>query len=284
MEQFFYLGSTQIVFHLDEPLTLQQWDRKFTRKILDIQRRIDVFLKIVTELPIPEGDSVLIRGYRLWYTKKGIFRMHKGRKDSPAHILSHLRDSGTVDLYVKDSEWDRQKLSFRPWFHIHLEDLLLECHAVVLHSASIVYRDKAIVFTAPSGTGKTTQTDLWHKYRLGVADINGDRTLLQKTDDGWMACGFPVFGSTVRCEQVAAPIGAIVIVRQARDNLVRELSLIEKIGWLYTETTVLSENPGSVNRAMDLIEELAHQVKILILDCNMEESAVDVLEQAIIGD
>ncbi len=284
MEQRLYLGATELIFHTDEELVLQQWDAKFLEPVMDIGFRVNIYLNMVSDLPLPAGDSILLRGSRMWYTDKGSYRLYDARKGSEPYILSHCVDDSTVILYVRKDEWETRKQSFRPWFYIHLEELLLAKQALVLHSASIVWQRKAILFTAPSGTGKTTQTDLWHRFREGVEDLNGDRTLLQKTADGWYGCGFPVFGSTVRCEQTAASLGAIVIIRQAPEDKVWDLSLMEKISWLYTETTVLSQDSGVVEASMDLIEDLARQVKVVRLDCTMNESAVDTLEHAIFGE
>jgi hypothetical protein len=87
--------------------------------------------------------------------------------------------------------------SYSKWLQIVKIDVdTIKICAII--SASIIWQGKAILFTAPSGTGKTTQTDLWHCFREGVEDLNADWTLLQKTADGWYGCGFPVFGSTGR--------------------------------------------------------------------------------------
>ncbi|WP_370839368.1 hypothetical protein [Intestinibacter bartlettii] len=39
---------------------------------------------------------------------------------------------------------------------------------------SLIGKDKGILFSAPSGTGKSTQADLWEKYE-NAEIINGDR-------------------------------------------------------------------------------------------------------------
>ena len=60
-----------------------------------------------------------------------------------------------------------------------LERRLVRKDQMVLHCAYVEYRGEAILFSAPSETGKTTQAGLWEKYR-GSRTVNGDRSLLGK--------------------------------------------------------------------------------------------------------
>lgn len=283
MEQLLYLGSLAIRFRSEAAFPLQQWDAKFLTPVLPVTAQAYADLTFTDRLSIPEGHPHEVRGMKIWNTDDGEYRLYHAPKEVGPYLLSHRQDN-TVHILARRDGWGHDYQSFRPWFHIHVEELLLQNRALVLHSASIIYRGQAIAFTAPSGTGKTTQTDLWHQYRSDVADLNGDRTLLQWTPDGWYGCGFPVFGSTVRCEQAAAPLGAIVIVRQSPTDRVRELTMMEKVTLLYSEITVPAMSQETIGQAMDLIETLAAQVKVLQLDCTMNESAVDVLHRYLFGE
>ena len=69
-----------------------------------------------------------------------------------------------------------------------LEKQAIKDHAMILHSAYMCYEDTAVLFSAPSETGKSTQADLWEKYR-GTWTVNGDRSLLIREKDGWYANG-----------------------------------------------------------------------------------------------
>ena len=69
-----------------------------------------------------------------------------------------------------------------------LERRMLKQNALILHCAYLKYEESAILFSAPSETGKTTQASLWEKYRQGKT-INGDRALLRVIEGKWHACG-----------------------------------------------------------------------------------------------
>ena len=73
--------------------------------------------------------------------------------------------------------------------HLPLSHILLKFDAFVLHGAHIVVDGEAIVFSAPSGTGKSTQAELWRRHR-SAAVINGDRVLVRKSADGFTAGGY----------------------------------------------------------------------------------------------
>ena len=192
-----------------------------------------------------------------------------------------FQQSITVTVPFIDRKWI---LASRPWFHMHLDEILLLNNALVLHSASIEYKGEGILFSAPSGTGKTTQTDLWHRYKDDVSDINGDRGLLQYLDGKWYVCGYPFCGSSLRCEQKAIPIKAIVIVRQGESNRIKELSKAEKFLALYSEIVKLPFNKDYINNTIDLLGKVIDSVTILQLACTISEEAVNILHQYLYGD
>lgn len=95
---------------------------------------------------------------------------------------------------------------------------------LILHCAYLYYRDKAILFSAPFGVGKSTQAKLWHKYR-SASIINGDRALLGKNGTIWSAYGWPVCGSSEICHNKTTPVCAIVMLSQGNANRIRKLTL-----------------------------------------------------------
>lgn len=161
-----------------------------------------------------------------------------------------------------------------------LERHMIKRDSLILHCAYTVYKGKAILFSAPSGIGKSTQAELWRQYR-GSRIVNGDRALLRKIDGVWSACGWPVCGSSDICEAEDTPLYTIVMLRQGETNYIERLSPIQAFTQLYAQTTINQWNPAFVQRAMELIEDLIGQVPVYQLTCNMTEDAVQCLEQAI---
>lgn len=161
-----------------------------------------------------------------------------------------------------------------------LERRMIERDSMVLHSAYVHYKGKAILFSAPSGTGKSTQAGLWEQYR-GADTVNGDRSLLSCIGGVWTAQGWPVCGSSRICHLRALPIHAIVMLRQAPENTVRQLHPAQAFAQLYSQITANRWNQAAHLRTIGLIEQLVGQVPVFELGCTISEQAVECLEQAL---
>lgn len=163
---------------------------------------------------------------------------------------------------------------------LSLEKLMVKYESLILHSAYMLREGKAVLFSAPSETGKSTQADLWQKYR-NTRTINGDRSLLIREADGWYAYGWPVCGSSEICHNEKHPIHAIVMLHQAEDNEVRKLVGFEAMQKLMAQITINMWNSEFQMKAMDKIEEIISEIPMYELGCNISEGAVECLERAL---
>lgn len=161
-----------------------------------------------------------------------------------------------------------------------LERRMLMRDSLIFHCAYLRYHDQAILFSAPSGVGKSTQAGLWETYQQGET-INGDRALLNRTNGKWTAHGWPVSGTSGICQNRSTPIRAIVMLSQSPDNHVEAWTGLEAVGALYAQTTVNYWNVPAVTKCLNLLEQLAGQVPIYHLSCNISEDAVLCLKSAL---
>ena len=136
------------------------------------------------------------------------------------------------------------------------------------------------MFSAPSETGKTTQANLWEKYR-GSRTVNGDRALLGKRKGRWTAQGWPVCGTSEVCHNEEFPIRAVVMLSQAKENQAEQLPPGRAFPLLYSQITVNKWNMKDHLHAIDLIQELAEGGSVFHLGCTISEEAVDCLEEAL---
>lgn len=164
-----------------------------------------------------------------------------------------------------------------------LERRVLSAGGLILHSAYVEYEETALLFSAPSGTGKSTQAELWEKY-CGCVTQNGDRTLLLKNKTGWFAYGWPVCGSSEICNNTHHPLRAIVTLSQAPDNRIFLSGKRQAFTKLYSEITINRWNLQALTESMNLLDDLLSSVPVYHLACNISEDAVIVLKNMLAKD
>ena len=159
---------------------------------------------------------------------------------------------------------------------LNIQGILLSKEVMILHSSFIIHNNESILFTAPSGTGKSTQASLWEKYK-GAEIINGDRSAIGTRTGEYFAYGLPFCGSSNICKNKEAPLKAIVVLKQAKENSVRRLSKIEAFKILLGQVAINRWNKKDMELAMTLIEELIEKVPVVMLSCRPDKEATDVL-------
>ena len=170
---------------------------------------------------------------------------------------------------------------FNIWNYMAFENPLLYYQAFILHSSFISWQNNGILFTAPSGTGKSTQADLWKKYE--DADIyNGDRTIIRKIDGKYYGFGSPYAGSSGIYRNESAPIKAIVVIEQGPDNVIRRLHGREAFLPLFRETLMNTWNKEYMEKMTDLLMDAACQIPVYHLFCRPDQDAVNTVKNEIL--
>lgn len=240
---------------------------------------------VTVEQVLPEGSAQLlyrdrrVRVRRAGCAKEYIYSNPYTNSDS-AMVLRHRRENGCIRHQITVLQ---ERL---PWgtavehfFELYdLAHCLPQFGKVLLHCAYVLYEGKAILFTAPSGTGKSTQAELW-KACLGARIINGDRAAVGIHNGRAMAYAVPFSGSSDDCENVDAPIAAIVSLSQAKHNELTRLSGREAVRQLLRGTYLLPEHQEDLPLQMDIAADLLQHIPIYHLACLPEASAVQLLSE-----
>ncbi len=163
---------------------------------------------------------------------------------------------------------------------MELEHFAVVNTGVLFHGATILHNGKAIVFTAPSGTGKSTQAELWCRHR-GAMLINGDRCVLMRKGDDYFMCGVPYSGSSRVSKNLCVPLESVVYLTQAKNSVARKVRGINSFMHLWEGCCINTWNNGDVEKSIDFITHLCENVSIIRLDCTPDVSAVEALETAL---
>ena len=145
-----------------------------------------------------------------------------------------------------------------------------------LHCATVGDQGRGILFLGPSGIGKTTQAERWVQYR-GSSIINGDIGLVQRTDDGYFAWGTPWHGSSPYCLNACVPVKALVVLKQAPENRLRELTGFEKVSEVSGSVFYPTWLENGMELCTDTLNHLLTDLPVYRLDNRADEEAVNLL-------
>ena len=163
---------------------------------------------------------------------------------------------------------------------LSLETLLLERGGLILHASFIRWQGKGIVFSAPSGGGKSTQADLWERH-AGAQILNGDRTGLRFSEGSWRAFGLPYAGSSGIYLNESAPLTALVILSKSEENRIREIGRAQAFHALFPETLIHRWDREDTEKAVDLLSAMLADTPVYHLECLPDEGAVRLLMEKI---
>lgn len=153
---------------------------------------------------------------------------------------------------------------------------LRNCFA--LHSASILYRQKAWLFSGHSGMGKSTHTNLW-KDLCSVNILNGDLNLISLSDKTPVIYGTPWCGTSGIADPDTYPLGGIVLLNRGETDQCIELPLDQKI--LLTAQRLISPawDAAMLQQNLDFMSGLVPHIRVCTLKCTKQPSAVKTIKQ-----
>lgn len=148
----------------------------------------------------------------------------------------------------------------------------------VLHSASVLFEEKAYLFSGPSGTGKSTHTNLWHSL-YDTPILNGDLNLLAFENRMPVVHGIPWCGTSGICTTETHPLGGIVILRQDREDFVNTLSLDKQILSVTNRMITPNWTHSLFEKNLQFASGLSACIPIVQLHCTPTRHAVEVMRE-----
>ncbi len=150
---------------------------------------------------------------------------------------------------------------------------LLDFEGMMLHSSAVVMDGRAYLFSAPSGTGKSTHTQLWRKvFGDRAVILNDDKPALRFEDGLWYAYGTPWSGKTDWNIDMKAPLAGIAMLERGETNEIERFSGQEAIFAVLAQT-VRPRDVGLRNKLLTHLDKLMKTVPVWKLKCNMNKDA-----------
>ena len=196
----------------------------------------------------------------------------------------------SVVLEEADLDFERS-VSEGSWAAAYLEtlallrkisDQLIRYDTILFHGSAIAAGGKAYIFTAPSGTGKTTHTRLWLDTVPGAHVLNGDKPFLRVENGQVLACGSPWRGKENLGNSEILPLEAICILERDKMNHIEPIKGEKALGTLIKQT-YRPADPQLMLKALQLIGRAGQCVRLYHLGCNMAPEAAEVSSRTMIG-
>lgn len=162
------------------------------------------------------------------------------------------------------------------------ETVLNRKKAVLLHASFVKWKGKGVLFSGPSGIGKSTQAELWYQYEQAEI-INGDRAYLRKMENNWYAYGLPMAGSSHVFKNEKAEVACLVFLEKGLSNKIERMLPLEAFTRLYKEIAVHTWDIEFVENVLDLANLIIKNIPVLRFVCRPDKSAVEVLRDYLEG-
>lgn len=157
---------------------------------------------------------------------------------------------------------------------------LLEFDGSYLHSSAVILDGKAYLFSANSGTGKSTHTEKWCRL-FGATYLNDDKPALRLRDGVWMAYGTPWSGKHDLSSPVGVPIGGIAFLERGEENSICSMPAAEAVPRLMCQS-LWKLNQQQMEIQLGLMDKLLRQVPVWRLVCRNDDEAAMVSRNAMV--
>lgn len=231
-----------------------------------------------------------IAGYKVLMTtyfqrtrrKAEAYRAQTEWSEEDADIIIHYEPDYLEGVQKKS----KMKLSLEDWEYLYTGEMfhrrVVKKQGCMIHSSAVAVDGYAYLFSADSGTGKSTHTALWKQY-LGekAVILNDDKPIVRRKDGIWYVFGTPWSGKTDLQVNDCAKLGAIVFLKQAEKNWIKEISLGEAIPKYLKQTVHQVSKEEILDMILKQMEQILLETPLYEMGCNISEEAAVLAYQTI---
>ena len=177
-------------------------------------------------------------------------------------VLEHVSTQNYTDSYLETLAVYRK-----------LAQLLVQEDILLMHGSVVAVDGQAYLFTAKSGTGKSTHTQLWKKwFGERAVFINDDKPLLKISAQGVTVYGTPWDGKHHRSTNTSCPLKAVCILTRNTENSIQRIDKKAALPML-CQQSYRPCSPIGAQKTLALVDRLGSSVPLYRLGCNMEPEA-----------
>lgn len=157
-----------------------------------------------------------------------------------------------------------------------LAEELPQFNGMLIHGSALALDGQAVLFTAKSGTGKSTHARLWREqFGDRVTMINDDKPLLRITPEQVTVYGTPWAGKHFLSNNTSAPLKAICFLERGTENKITKITAAEAFP-MFMQQCYRPKGREALLKTMELLDVLSGTVGLYRLECNMDMEAAIV--------
>lgn len=191
----------------------------------------------------------------------------------------------TIEVTAEDVAMEEERSEEKGFPYGYLESLafyrkfcerVVEQNILLFHSSVVAVDGQAYVFTAPSGTGKSTHTSLWRQvFGDRAVMINDDKPLFRIESDGVWAYGTPWDGKHRISTRTRARIKGICILERGVENEIARDSFFDAYPFILNQTYRPDDEQG-MRKTLELVNQMMGVVPVYRMKCNISEEAAQM--------
>lgn len=282
MERYYQFAGVELAVSLPDDRAYAD-EHRLAPFTVDMVMDPHVFrFEVVESLDVPAGICIAeIPGCRVYKDGQQRIRylgtVSGSVEDAYIRVCQHGKNN---DVQLRE-KWYPGRIGTKTVLtSIEVAHLIARAGGFIFHCSYIDRGGKAILFTAPSETGKSTQAELWKNLR-GAEIINGDRAAVRIVDGRILAEGIPFAGSSQYCKNRSLEVEAIVYLGQAPRTTIRRMHGYEAFARIWEGVCVNTWDKADMELVSDAVQQIAMTIPVYHLPCTPDESAVIALEQAL---
>ncbi|MCI5146050.1 MAG: hypothetical protein D3923_11090 [Candidatus Electrothrix sp. AR3] len=154
----------------------------------------------------------------------------------------------------------------------------LNHQGLIIHAAGGSILDKGIAFAAPSGTGKSTLSQLLLAHSSNRL-FSEERLIIRFVNDTWKIWGTPWQGSGNIARNASTPLSALLFLRQAQQTKITPLSPSTGLHQLLKVVSIPWYSKEWTNKGLTVCEALVQKIPMFELAFRPDQSAVQAVQE-----
>lgn len=264
--------------------------KEYESDFLDEEVQMEMHSKINNNILDEEGEIIIeSKIAKCVLDKNGIYHYIKYKNADKFICLKMSYTKNYEKVWIEQIDHEHKYLSLTDREYMYTNHAFINrvtcLDGVMIHSSCIAYKGNAILFSADSGTGKSTHTGLWKElYQDDVKFINDDKPIIRIIDGVAYAFGTPWSGKTDLNSNISAPLKGIVILERGEKNEIAPVKLNDVITTVFANIIVPNENKEIANKALALYNKVLTLVPLYRLKCNISLEAPKVVKEEVFKD